>query len=75
MTALDAGLGQRVEHVIDRAEQAARTRRGLTEPAKVQPDDITFGGECRPELVPHPAVGDAGMGEDDWQATAGAPRS
>jgi len=27
VTAVDAGLGQRVEHVIDRAEQAARTSR------------------------------------------------
>ena len=72
MTAVDADLGQRVEHVISWAEQAARTRHRLTEPTKVQPDDVTFGGEGQPEWVPHPAIGDAGMDEDHWQVTAGA---
>ena len=65
MTAIDAELGQRVKHVIDGGEHAARPRRGLTESAEVQPDDIAFDGECRPEWIPHPAIGNAGMEKDD----------
>jgi hypothetical protein len=72
VTAVDADLGQRVEHVIDRAEHARWTRRGLAESTYVQLDDIAFCGECRPDGVPHPAIGNAGMDEDDWQVTVGA---
>jgi len=59
------------ERVNDRGEHTPRTRRGLTESTKVQPDDIAFGGERRPERIPHPAIGDTGMDEDDWQVTVG----
>jgi hypothetical protein len=72
VTAVDADFGQRVEYVIDRGEHAARPRCGLTESAEVQPDYIAFDGECRPERVPHPAIGDAGMEKYDGQATAPA---
>jgi hypothetical protein len=72
VTAVDADFGQRVEHVIDRGEHAARPRCRLTESAEVQPDYIAFDGECRPERVPHPAIGDASMEKDDRQVTARA---
>jgi hypothetical protein len=75
VTAVDADFGQRVEQVIDRAKHAARPRCGLTESAKVQPDDIAFDGECRPDRVPHPAIGDAGMEQNDRQVIAPACRS
>jgi hypothetical protein len=72
VTAVDADFGQRVEHVIDGGEFAARPRCGLPESAEVQPDDIAFDGKCRPERVPHPAIGEAGMEQDDGQPTARA---
>lgn len=72
VTAPDAECGQHVDHVIHRAKRAVRTVGGLTESAKVQPDGIAFGGERRPLRVPHPAIGDAGMDEDDGQVISWA---
>jgi hypothetical protein len=72
VTAVDADFGQRVEHVIDRGEYAARPHCGLPESAEVQPDYIAFGGECRSDRAPHPPIGDAGMEKDDRQVTARA---
>ena len=48
----------------------AGRRQGLAEPAGVGPDDAMAGRETRNERVPHPAVGDAGMQEDDRLARA-----
>jgi hypothetical protein len=71
VTAVDAEFGQRVEHIIDRGEHAARPRCGPTESAEPQPDYIAFDGECRPDRVPHAAIGDAGMEKDHGQVTRG----
>ena len=65
MTAVDANFGQRVEHVIDRGEHAARRRCGLPVSAEVKPDDVAFDGKCRPERIPHPAIGNASMKKHD----------
>jgi hypothetical protein len=72
VTALNAEGGQRVDHVIRGGEGAARTCGGLAETAKVQPDSIAFRRERRPLRVPHPAIGDAGVEEDDGQVSVRA---
>ena len=70
MTALDVDGRQRVDHVIDGGEQSGGSFGGVAETTKVQPDHVAFGGKGRPLGAPHPAVGDAGMKEDDRQAVA-----
>jgi short chain dehydrogenase len=64
VTAVDVNCGQRIEHVIDRGEHAARPTHRLTDSTEVQPDYIAFDGECRPDRVPHPAIGNAGIEKD-----------
>ncbi len=70
VTAPDTEAGQLVEHVINWGKLPMRSFSGLTETTKVQPDNIAYGGECRPLRVPHAAIGDACMDEDNGQVTA-----
>ena len=61
------------EQVVDRAQDAVRGAGvRVAVPPQVDPQDVALSGERRPHGVPHPAVSDPGVDEQQWHTATGA---